>query len=158
MPASLLNFEHTIVLNHLLPITLSKTALWQGLVDRVCAPEKFLPSVEASSIIQLSEHQYQRTLTFGYHQVTDVASLFPQSRIDVVSSDQAFPAFSSRTNIIGEGESLAVRFSYERVLGEEDDEQVVAHLKQAYRQMDEHALHLIAHQFKIAHQFIENEK
>lgn len=152
MPASLLNFEHTIVLRQLFPVTFSQTALWQGLVDRVCAPEKFLPSVEASSIIQLNEHQFQRTLTFAHHQITDVATLFPQSRIDVVSSDHVFPAFSSSTLIIGEGESLAVRFSYERALGEGDDEQVVAHLKQAYRQMDEHALCLVAHQF------IENDK
>lgn len=148
MSSPLLNFEHTIELNRIRQTAMLSADLWRGLVARVFEPERFLLALESSNIVRFADNQYQRTLHFAHHRVTDRATLFPQSKIEIVSIDKVFPAFSSSAHIIAEGASLAVRFCYERVLGDGDDEQVVAHLKLAYRQMDEHALDLIEHDFK----------
>ena len=114
-----MKFEHIIQVNDLLnPLVepLSREQLWEGLVESVEAPTRFLPGLDSSRILWRDGDTLRRELRIGRVVVRDTVRLSPGHRIGIDSEPTAEVPALARTMTIEEpieGE-FVVRFRYER--------------------------------------------
>lgn len=114
-----MKFEHIIQVNDLLdPLVdpLSREQIWEGLVESVEAPTRFLPGLDSSRIVWRDGDTFRRELRIGRVEVRDTVRLVPGHRIAVDSEPSAAVPALTRTMTLEEpieGE-FVVRFRYER--------------------------------------------
>jgi hypothetical protein len=112
-------FEHIIQVNDLLnPLVepLSREQLWEGLVESVESPTRFLPGLDSSRILWRDGDTLRRELRIGRVLVRDTVCLVTGHRIAIDSEPSADVPALTRTMTIEEpieGE-FVVRFRYER--------------------------------------------
>ena len=114
-----MKFEHIIQVNDLLnPLVepLSREQLWEGLVESVEAPTRFLPGLDSSRILWRDGDTLRRELRIGRVVVRDTVRLVTGHRIAIDSEPSAEVPALTRTMTIEEpieGE-FVVRVRYER--------------------------------------------
>ena len=115
----LVKFEHIIQVNDLLnPLIepLTREEIWEGLLESVEAPERFLPGLDSSRILWRDAGTLRRELRIGHVIVHDTVRLADGHRL-VIDSEPG-PEVPSLTRTVTieepiEGEYI-VRFRYER--------------------------------------------
>ena len=114
-----MKFEHIIQVNDLLdPLVepLSREQLWEGLVESVEAPTRFLPGLDSSRILWRDGDTLRRELRIGRVVVRDTVRLVAGHRIAIDFEASAEVPALTRTVTVEEpieGE-FVVRFRYER--------------------------------------------
>ncbi|HEX4945026.1 MAG TPA: AtaL-like protein [Usitatibacteraceae bacterium] len=114
-----MKFEHIIQVNDLLnPLVepLSREEIWEGLVESVEAPTRFLPGIDTCRILWREGDKLCRELHFGHAVVHDTVRLTPGHRIAIDFDPSPEVPALKRTMTIEEpieGEYI-VRFRYER--------------------------------------------
>lgn len=147
-----MHFEHVIQVNDLsnpMAVTVSRQALWRGLLRRAERPQDFMPDLAHGEVLARDQDGFERMVQLGTLQVRDRVTLQHEHslRHDTAAGD-GYPA-STLTITIEEPEplSLFVRFVYQSALPEQappgSEVDYVAYLKSAYRQMDSDAIALV---------------
>ena len=114
-----MKFEHIIQVNDQLdPLIepLSREEIWEGLLESVEVPERFLPGLDSSRILRREAGAFRRELRIGHVIVHDTVHLTPGHRFVTDSEPSAEVPALTRTVTIEEpieGEYV-VRFRYER--------------------------------------------
>jgi hypothetical protein len=143
----LLEFEHIVQVNDLNNDTiavLSRAQLWRGLVLRAQQPDKFNQSLSCS-YKSLSENEFLRTISAGESSFYERVVLTPQVKIHTGTGDSEQISSESTAEIEEpEPNSLFIRFTYKRELGDSNSEiDIGEHLKSAYVQIDRDAIAMI---------------
>lgn len=144
----MLEFEHIVQVNDLSnkSITpLTRNQLWQGLVLRARKPEKFNQALQCESEEPV-DNKFIRTIKAGQSSFCEQVVLYPEARIFTKTIDKLDQVNAQSTATIEEPDSgsLFVRFHYKRDLDNSDSpEDLGAHLKAAYVQLDGAAIALI---------------
>jgi hypothetical protein len=114
-----MKFEHLVEINDVLnPLvdTLSREALWKGLLRSAEAPDEFLAAIDEAKIISRRPGGFDRELHFGRTVIRDHVSVKTLHEIEIRTEATASIPAARRTMRIEEpapGE-LFVRFLYER--------------------------------------------
>ena len=144
----MLEFEHIVQVNDLNNDTiavLSRAQLWRGLVLRAQQPDKFNQSLSCS-YKSLSENEFLRTISAGESSFYERVVLTPQVKIHTGTTGDSQQKSSESTAEIEEPEpnSLFIRFTYKRELGDSNSEiDIGEHLKSVYVQIDRDAIAII---------------
>ena len=143
----MLEFEHIIQVNDLSNdaiAVLSRAQLWRGLVLRAQQPDKFNQSLSCS-YKSLSENEFLRTISAGESSFYERVVLTPQVKIHTGTGDSEQISSESTAEIEEpEPNSLFIRFTYKRELGDSNSEiDIGEHLKSAYVQIDRDAIAMI---------------
>lgn len=146
-----MKFEHLIQINDAynpLVLPLTRSQIWDGLMQRVENPLPFLPGLENCTIIERESTRIRRRLSFGSSCLEDQVfiNLGHWVRFDIESS--ACHARGSLTIHIEEPrpDALFLRFSYQTNLGENGstgDLAYIEYIKSAYHQSDIDTVRLI---------------
>ncbi|GHD63223.1 SRPBCC family protein [Jeongeupia chitinilytica] len=142
-----MRFEHLIEVNDAnnpAVVALTTTQLWNGLMLRVEAPQRFLEHIERVAVLERGGDWLLREVDFGQFTVRDRIMLAPHARIrfDTEASDQHQGGSLLITIESPEEGHLFLRFVYDTPVPEHDpnasegETNYVAYLKAAYRQMD----------------------
>jgi hypothetical protein len=114
-----MRFEHIIQVNDLLnPLVdpLSREQIWEGLLESIEKPTRFLPGLDEARIVLRGDTTFKRELRFGHAVIHDTVRITPGCRLVVSSVPTAQVPGLTRTVTIEEpiaGE-YCVRFRYER--------------------------------------------
>ncbi len=146
-----MKFQHLVVVNDpfepLLDV-LTREQLWCGLVLRAGEPMRFIPWLDACTIVARSPDGMSRELQFGKLIVRDRVSWFAPTHIRYDTQPAADMPAASLTMRIEEPQPgmLLVRFEYDD--GKADtlepaDEKYNDYLREAYRQTDIDTISLI---------------
>ena len=114
-----MKFEHLVEVNDFLnPLmeTLTREALWSGLLRSAEDPRQFLPNLDDARIVRRTAGGLERELTFGRTVIRDHVSVKPHEEIEFRTEPTAEIPAARRTIRIEEpapGE-LFVRFVYEQ--------------------------------------------
>jgi hypothetical protein len=143
----LLEFEHIIQVNDLSNdaiAVLSRAQLLRGLVLRAQQPDKFNQSLSCS-YKPLSENEFLRTTSAGESSFYERVVLTPQVKIHTGTGDSEQISSESTAEIEEpEPNSLFIRFTYKRELGDSNSEiDIGEHLKSVYVQIDRDAIAMI---------------
>ena len=143
----MLEFEHIIQVNDLSNDAIavrSRAQLWRGLILRAQQPDKFNQSL-SYSYKPLSENEFLRTTSAGESSFYERVVLTPQVKIHTGTGDSEQISSESTAEIEEpEPNSLFIRFTYKRELGDSNSEiDIGEHLKSAYVQIDRDAIALI---------------
>lgn len=114
-----MRFEHLVEVNDFLnPLmeTLSREALWNGLLRSAEDPRQFLPNLDEARIVARTPAGMDRELRFGRTLIRDHVRLAPQEEIEIRS--EATPSIPAARRAIRIEEpapgELFVRFTYEQ--------------------------------------------
>jgi hypothetical protein len=143
----LLEFEHIIQVNDLSNDAIavrSRAQLWRGLILRAQQPDKFNQSL-SYSYKPLSENEFLRTTSAGESSFYERVVLTPQVKIHTGTGDSEQISSESTAEIEEpEPNSLFIRFTYKRELGDSNSEiDIGEHLKSVYVQIDRDAIAMI---------------
>ena len=143
----MLEFEHIIQVNDLSNDAIavrSRAQLLRGLVLRAQQPDKFNQSLSCS-YKPLSENEFLRTTSAGESSFYERVVLTPQVKIHTGTGDSEQISSESTAEIEEpEPNSLFIRFTYKRELGDSNSEiDIGEHLKSAYVQIDRDAIAMI---------------
>ena len=143
----MLEFEHIIQVNDLSNDAIavrSRAQLLRGLVLRAQQPDKFNQSL-SYSYKPLSENEFLRTTSAGESSFYERVVLTPQVKIHTGTGDSEQISSESTAEIEEpEPNSLFIRFTYKRELGDSNSEiDIGEHLKSAYVQIDRDAIAMI---------------
>ena len=143
----MLEFEHIIQVNDLSNDAIavrSRAQLWRGLILRAQQPDKFNQSL-SYSYKPLSENEFLRTTSAGESSFYERVVLTPQVKIHTGTGDSEQISSESTAEIEEpEPNSLFIRFTYKRELGDSNSEiDIGEHLKSAYVQIDRDAIAMI---------------
>ncbi|MDE0733030.1 MAG: AtaL-like protein [Pseudohongiella sp.] len=144
----MLEFEHIIQVNDLgneAITVLTREQLWRGLALRAQEPDKFNQGLSCS-YKSLSENEFLRTISTGESSFYERVVLTPEVKIHTETTGDSQQISAESTAEIEEPElnSLFVRFTYKRELGDNNSEiNIGEHLKSAYVQIDQDAIAMI---------------
>ena len=143
----MLEFEHIIQVNDLSNDAIavrSRAQLWRGLILRAQQPDKFNQSLSCS-YKPLSENEFLRTTSAGESSFYERVVLTPQVKIHTGTGDSEQISSESTAEIEEpEPNSLFIRFTYKRELGDSNSEiDIGEHLKSVYVQIDRDAIAMI---------------
>ena len=143
----MLEFEHIIQVNDLSNDAIavrSRAQLWRGLILRAQQPDKFNQSL-SYSYKPLSENEFLRTTSAGESSFYERVVLTPQVKIHTGTGDSEQISSESTAEIEEpEPNSLFIRFTYKRELGDSNSEiDIGEHLKSVYVQIDRDAIAMI---------------
>jgi len=118
-PKPAMKFEHLVEVNDFLnPLmeSLSREALWAGLLRSAERPRDFLPNLDEALIVGRDAGRLDRELHFGSTVIRDHVRLKPLEEIEIRS--EATPSIPAASRVIRIEEpapgELFVRFLYER--------------------------------------------
>lgn len=146
-----MKFEHLIQINdpaNPLIVSMSRLALWNGLMHRVEDSVPFLPGLERCTIVERREECLLRELDFGPAVIQDRVTLVEQQwvRFEILPS----PAHAGGSLTIAieepEPECLFLRFTYQTTLAENGNPEERAYgeyVKSAYHQSDVECVRII---------------
>ncbi|XZG69520.1 AtaL-like protein [Chitinibacteraceae bacterium HSL-7] len=143
-----MQFEHLVAVNgEHDEMAIGRDTLWQGLLLRARAPQRFLPHIEAVALSAEHAGGFVRVIDFGSMQVTDTVTLDAGERM-VFTTAAAATHGASRLEVTieePEGGALFVRFAYDTPVPEEavDGIDFAGYLRETYRQVDVAAVQLI---------------
>ncbi|WP_432720930.1 SRPBCC family protein [Jeongeupia wiesaeckerbachi] len=142
-----MRFEHLIEVNDAnnpAVVALTIEQLWQGLMQRVEAPQRFLEHIERVAILERGDGWLLREVDFGQFVVRDriTLALHAGIRFDTEANAEHLGGALAITLESPEEGHLFLRFVYDTPVPEpepgasEGEVNYAAYLKAAYRQMD----------------------
>ena len=146
-----MHFEHLIQINdpaNPLIVSMSRAALWDGLMHRVENAVPFLPGLERCTITERTDEYLLRDLDFGAAIIRDRVSFADLHRVRFDILPSPTHAGGSLTITIEEPtpEALFLRFTYQTSLAEDgniEDKAYSEYVKSAYFQSDIECVRII---------------
>jgi hypothetical protein len=144
-----MQFEHIVQINALdnpAAVRLTREQLWQGLLLRVRAPERFLPNITSVTFEPREDGGLLRRMRIGEVVVVDRITLLPGRAIEYLSEATESHRGGELTVTIAEPapDALHVRFAYRRPDSPDPEERALeTHLQRMWQQIDLDAMRLI---------------